>query len=723
MKRWLLILTILFTRNICAQNEEIDLEQFAERLFQLQDENIDYEDIYESLLLLYTSKLNLNKATQQDLENFYVLNPAQIQNFFAHIETFGKLLSIHELQSIPGFDLNTVRMLLPFVSVQESEIDDRTLFRRILEEENNYFLLRYTQRLERQKGYTAALPLDTLLIRDTEGTVIDTTTNAPSRYLGSPSKIYGRFRTSRRDDFSLGFTFEKDAGERFSFDEDQLGFDFYSWHLLFENKLGFEKIILGDYQLQVGQGIIFGAGFNPGKGAETVNTSKRATVGLRPYTSILESGFFRGIGLTKKVRNFEFTGFFSATPRTANVRIDSSDFSLIFSEGSQSLSTLTSDPSQLFEQEFANSIINSGLHRTQSELERRNSIREVSLGGVATFQPDRRLLLGVSALQSKFSVPLGRSPNNYNQFEFRGDFNRVASVFANYTWQNFAFFGEAARSSSGGIGAIGGFMSSLSAIVDLALIFRNYDKDFHSFYGNAFSENTRNINERGTYWGVSIKPNRKQRLNFYYDRFRFPWLRFRTEAPSVGNEWLIRYSHYPSRKITMYAQVRQQTRQVTLPAENLSVLTDQQRYNYLFNIDYSLLAGLQLKTRVQGSRQAQGDQRTNGFAIIQDVNFQLWKLRFHTRTALFETDDFANAQYAFENDVLYAFSIPAYNGSGIRNYIMVRYNISGNLSCWIRYARTTFPGIDPNFGEVGSSLENAAGNVSSEIKAMIRFKF
>lgn len=698
MKRWLTI-GLLFAGFISySQNEEIDLEQFAERLFQIQDEDVSYEDIYESLLLYYSNKLNLNKVEPDELASLYVLNPAQLSNFFSYRDQFGDFLSINELQAIPEMDLETIRLLQPFVTVEESLTDNRPLLKRIIEEENNYFLLRYSRRLEEQVGYTLALPLDTTFIRDENENIIDTTTTAPTRYAGSSNKIYGRFRTSHRDDFSLGFTFEKDNGEQFSFEDGQRGFDFYSYHLLLENKFGFEKIMFGDFQLQVGQGIVFGAGFNAGKGAETVNTAKRNTIGLRPYTSVLESGFFRGAGLTRKQGDFEFIVFYSKLNQDGNVQTDTtfSDF-----------------------EEFVNSIQNTGFHRTPSELASRNQIQEQSAGAVVQYQPHRRLTIGISGLNSQYSRPLQRKPNNYNQFEFKGDHNFITSAYANYTWQNFTFFGEAARSKSGGIGAVGGLVASLSRTVDMAMVLRNYDRDFHSFYGNAFSENSRNINEQGTYWGLSIKPNRRHKLNVYYDRFKFPWLKYQAEAPSFGSEWLARYSHFPSREVTLYAQVRQQKRQVTIADENLNVLTDQIKRNYIFNIDYEMKPWLKLKTKVQSSTQHEGQVFTKGFAIIQDVNFDVWRLKFNTRMALFETDNFDNAQYVYESDVLYAFSIPAYFGTGVRTYAMVRYDPVRNISLWLRYARFTYR----NQESVGSGLDRADGNTSSEVKAMLRIKF
>ena len=702
MKRWLTITLVCLYGIVSAQNEEINLEEFAERLFQVQDEDVSYEDIYESLLLYYSNKLNLNNVEPEELASLYILSPAQLSGFFSYRDQFGNFLSINELQAVPEIDLETIRLLLPFVTVTESFTDARPLLKRILTEDNNYFLLRFSRRLEEQLGYTEALPLDTTFIRDENENVIDTVTTPPTRYQGSPYKVYGRFRTSHRNDFSLGFTFEKDNGERFAFSDGKNGFDFYSYHLLLQNKMGFKKIMLGDFQMQVGQGVVFGAGFNAGKGAETVNTTKRNSLGIRPYTSVLESGFFRGVGLTRKQGNFNITLFYSNLKQDGNIQTDTtfSDFD-----------------------EFVNSIQNTGFHRTPQELATKNQIDEQSIGAVIQYSPHRRFTIGISGLNSQYSKPLQRRPNNYNQFEFKGDHNYITSIYSHYTWQNFTFFGEAARSKSGGIGAVGGLVASLSHTVDMAMVLRNYDRNFHSFYGNAFSESSRNINEKGTYWGIAIKPNRRHKLNAYYDRFRFPWLRFRTEAPSVGQEWLVRYSYFPTRQITLYAQARQQNRQVTVPADNLNILADQIKRNYIFNVDYGLRPWLNLKTKVQSSTQDENGVFTKGFAIIQDVNFDVWKLKFNTRMALFETDDFDNAQYVYESDVLYAFSIPAYNGSGIRTYAMVRYDPIKNVSIWIRYAQTRFPGAFGVVNLIGSSLDTSIGETASELKAMLRVKF
>ncbi len=52
-------------------------------------------------------------------------------------------------------------------------------------------------------------------------------------------------------------------------------------------------------------------------------------------------------------------------------------------------------------------------------------------------------------------------------------------------------------------------MVNLLPEIDLSMVYRNYDSDFHSFYGKAFGEKNVNNNEKGLYWSLKIKPNTK----------------------------------------------------------------------------------------------------------------------------------------------------------------------------------------------------------------------
>src|SRR5690606_28416313 len=97
------------------------MEAFVEELFSIQEEEINYEELYESLLQVYLNPLNLNLATLEELQALYILNPAQINGFLDYREKYGPLLTIYELQATPELDLKIIYQLLPFVTVDDGE--------------------------------------------------------------------------------------------------------------------------------------------------------------------------------------------------------------------------------------------------------------------------------------------------------------------------------------------------------------------------------------------------------------------------------------------------------------------------------------------------------------------------------------------------------------------------------------------------------------------------
>ncbi|MBX0332730.1 hypothetical protein K3G39_05725 [Pontibacter sp. HSC-14F20] len=169
----------------------------------------------------------------------------------------------------------------------------------------NALILRYERTLQERRCYTS----------------IDTTSST-THYLSSPDKVLMRYRVSHTRDYSLGITAEKDAGEQFTWDPDtrRYGFDFYSAHLQLYNKGMFKAIALGDYQLQFGQGLLLSSCYTVGKGSETITTVSRPNVGIRPYSSVLEHAFYRGVAATYTFGRVDVTSFVSSKRIDANLQ-------------------------------------------------------------------------------------------------------------------------------------------------------------------------------------------------------------------------------------------------------------------------------------------------------------------------------------------------------------------------------------------------------------------
>src|SRR5690606_9194032 len=121
--------------------------------------------------------------------------------------------------------------------------------------------------------------------------------------------------------------------------------------------------------------------------------------------------------------------------------------------------------------------------------------KELSLGGNVQYSSSSgKFQAGSNYLFTRFDHPWIKRPTLYNQFDFSGQSNTVGSLYLNYNWKNFFLFGEPAVSQSGGKGSLIGFVSSLSRELDFSLLWRKYEKDFHSFYGSSFAESTRPAN-------------------------------------------------------------------------------------------------------------------------------------------------------------------------------------------------------------------------------------
>lgn len=678
--KWLMLFWVglISVAHINAQDfpeREYDLERLAEAIFPIQDLDIDYSQLYENLAQILSNPLDLNTATAEELRLLHVLNEKQINSVINYRKENGPFVSIYELQVLDEIDPTVWELIVPFVSIRSGNEQMKSLPRRILDEKNSYWLTRFNKTIETRRGYT-----------DHSG---------KRAYLGSPYRLYTRYRTARASDFSFGFTAEKDPGEqlKWSPSEKNYGFDYLSAHAQLLNKGKLDNLIIGDFQSQFGQGLIFGGGFGGGKGAETITTLRRTNIGFIPYTSLNESGFFRGLAVSlKATKRWKIHTFASSLLRDGSLAGDSSSL-------------------------FLSSVPVTGLHRTETEIENRKTLRETNIGGVISYDT-RGLQTGLIYHYTHYGFPILPSSNIYNGFYFRGSENTNVGAFLNYNFQNATFFSEFAMSYGYGTATVAGLLASLTSKFDVSVLYRYYDRDFHSLYGNAVSENTAIRNEFGYYMGWKYKFNKKSTLAGYTDFFRFPWIRYRGYAPSDGHEYLVRYTYQPRRDLAVYFQLREESKIRNVNSENLYEVGNGVKRNYWVNADYSINKSLSFKTRIQFSNYTLVGNRTHGFAVVQDLNLSIRRLFISGRFALFDTDDFDNRQYIYEKDVWLAYAFPFYQGVGVRQYVLAQYTINRNLDVWLKWSRFNYENIDT----IGSGNESIEGNSINDIKLQVRLK-
>ena len=697
------------------------------------EEQIDLSYLTDQLEEWSRRPLNLNEATQEELLALPGMDELLVLQFLAYRERFGRLTTIYELQAVPGWTLPDIRPILPFVFVQESQSLDINPgvkhaagpgFQEIMGGLEGEVIQRFVQILETQRGYTDPDTTFRAIIGD-NGQEIGQDTLLNSRYLGSPFRSYTRFRLRYKQNVSIALTGEKDPGEQFKWDPDNrlYGYDFLSGHLFLRDFGRLKRLAVGDYYLQIGQGLVLSRGLGFGKGAQVIRAAKQRQDGIRPYASVNENQFMRGAAATYALGDWYFTGFVSRVGLDASV---------------QERDTLTGDAL------LAGSFQLSGLHRTLSEIPNRDAIRETAFGGRVEYKTNT-LTIGTTHLVQRFSGALDRRLNPYNQFDFRGSENLVQGVDFDWVVQNANLFGEVARSQSGGIGGTVGVMTSLSPSIDVAVVGRHFDKDFHSLKTYVFAERpTAAQNETGVYMGVRIAPNPKWTLVSYFDQYYFPWNKFRAYYPSQGWEFFTQLQYRPKRGTEVYLRFRTDNKQINAreyeDGQQLTYLIPSQKNTLRLNFRTQVSRNIMYRTRIEGAWFDSPEESHRGVLMYHDLVWKFgFKFKLTGRYAIFDAPDYEARIYAYENDVLGFFTIPPYYNTGSRFYLIANWKISRKLELWVRLAQTRLRDVclenrtpftteipsSPIYEQcsIGSGLQRIEGDTRSELKVQLRWRF
>ncbi len=687
---YFIVCCLLFTVYCSAQetpspssNVNVDqkIEERIEGVASSTDETTDFTELAEALKYFADHPINLNNTTKDELTLLGLLTDYQISNLLKHIATNGKLISLQELQSVEDFDLETIYKILPYVKVSFEMDVNRSSFGKIMSGGKHQILLRASRILEEQKGYTPA----------EEGA------SPNSRYLGNPWKYYARYRYTYLRKISWGITAEKDAGEEF-FTGTQSSFDFYSAHLFIRDVGPFKTIAVGDYQLEYGQGLTLWSGLAYGKSADVMDIKKNA-IGIRPYTSVNEVLFKRGAAVSLGNRKVQLDLFYSNKGLDGNLT------------------------DTLNQEEFFSSFEETGYHRTPAELADKNEVNEQLYGGHFNYKT-KNFTAGLTAVHSEYDKKLAVAPALYNQFNFQGDKLTNVGVDYSYLYRNINLFGEVSRSDNGSIAYLNGALISLDPRLAFSVLNRNYPRDYQALYANALRESSNNYNECGTFFGIVAKPIRTITLSGYFDAFTFPWLRYLVNAPSGGYEYIAQLTYLPNKKTELYFRYKQTTKDdgVSGNLTPIDYIVGATQRNYRFNIVTKISSSVSLHSRVELINYHKQDlDPENGYLIYQDVNYKTLgsPLSFSFRYALFDTKSYDSRIYAYENEVLYYYSIPAYYYQGSRYYITLRYTVVKGVDVWLRFAQSIYA----NQKTVGSSLDEINGNTKSEIKMQLRLEF
>lgn len=692
--------SLLFPLSLFAQST-ISAEQYFENLEETLP--IDNNTLLEGLHFYTQHPININHGSLSLLTQLGLLTDYQLNQLRQYQYKIGPLLSIYELQAVPSFDKATLLRIRPFITVDKSLDALHLSLKEQLQAADHTLYLRSHHFVETKKGFK----------QSEDGT---------TSYLGTAQKLYGRYFLSYGNAMSMGFTAEKDAGEPFFRKPNPLGFDFFSFHFFLNRpSKQLRRLIIGDFAAQFGQGLLLNTRFSRGKGA-AITAIKTSGATVNRFTAVSEYNAFRGVASHWQLTpTLLFTSFISYRKRDA---------------------TLRSSRNVAGEETFHFSALRkSGFHRTTSEIAAEKTTQQwtTALQVKHTFKGGD---IGINSLFNHFDLPYLPIDRPYNAYRFRGKNLWNISTDYQYTFLNYHFFGETALSPNGAIATVNGLVSSLLPTLDFAIHWRHLPPSYQSLFGQTFSETSGNNNEQGIYIGLSYQYKERGQWNAYADFWKHPSIRYLVEAPSKGKEFFSRWTYQKRKQWQVYLQWKLEYKQRSYRVKDAAdkALLTRSKSNIRLHLNYHKNKALELRSRIEFSffkLHALPDSsiliryentfipasatKRKGWLLYQDILYKpLDKpFQFTGRIALFFIDNYDARIYAYENDLLNQFSIPAYFHTGHRMYGNIRYQANKWLTLEARLSQTYYW----NQETIGSGLERIDAPRRTAIKLQIRCKF
>ncbi|MFH5831616.1 ComEA family DNA-binding protein [Halalkalibaculum sp. DA384] len=650
-----------------------DLERALENI-DPEDTDLNAEQLTRFLQNLAANPIDINTAGIDDLLQVPGLNLRLARAVLDYRNDVKPFESVDELREVPGIGRVTLDRVRPYVTI-ETGPGLRALYtdpRYWTSDSEVEFFSRFQRSLQEQEGYRRP---------DSTG------------FQGSPVKYYHRLQYSSNH-ISANLTQEKDAGEPL---KGLSGFDYTSWHLALTDNGKLQQMVIGDYSLSFGQGLVLWNGGAFGKGREVIGTVAKKERGIHPYTSSMEANFFRGIAATYGGQ-FRVTGFYSAQRRSASVINEDT----------------TRFPSD------------DGMHRTRTEIAKKGSLKQNMAGGrVRLALPFG--IIGATGYHTSFNKQIYPGSAVYNAFDFRGRQTSALGVDYKLLLGSTLIFGEGARTKNSGMGLITGIETPIRNNTGLVIAYRNYQKNFQSVYGAGFGEQSGEPqNEEGIYIGLSHELSSKILVSAYFDQYRFPAPRFGTHQPTQGVDWLGLVEVQLHDDLQLYLQGRGEYEEDEYEVQgpygrSLRKLDRSRRSSFRLHAEYRVNPRVRLRMRGEWVRsKPPGAPAEQGYLVYQDLRYQpnsRWT--FDARVSVFETDSYNSRVYQFENDLLYLFSNTMLYDQGQRLYLLANYEPYEFMEIWAKFGITVFE----NRQVLGSGLSEIRGNTRSNLGVQVRFVF
>lgn len=547
----------------------------------------------DQMMELRESKPNLNDTSS--LTSIPILSPFQIKALKNYIVLYGQLLSHKELGFISGFDSTLIAMLEDFTAVEPYTPPQRIR----LTDGRHSIITSIGSSLEQAAGY-----------RD-------------GRYEGDAIHSQLIYSYNLHNKIGIRLVAEKDPTELWGKG------NFYSYHLILNDIGRLERLIIGRYNLQFGQGLTLWSGLHPFN--LLGYTPQRFGRGVRASSTLYEEGYQEGLATSIRLAKAWHLSAFASRTHGTNL-----------------------------------------------------------LGGHVEYRHGN-FIAGLTATNTSLDDSIAPTERVYNQDYFRGKQLANLGIDATWQWRSLMLYGEIAVCDNGATAGVGGARVVSDEHNSLGISYRNYSQRYHNLHAQPYSIGD-GRNEQGWTLDARIRLPLDIDALMSVDLHEFPSLRYGSYHPSSGawiRSQLSRHLGHGTTFSIRYAY-RRKERNIPYSTATTYELEETQRHQIQTSLHYEQ-GPWKFDTKASlANFESIGSGDQQGWAVSQQVRYTRQQFQATTATTLFNVDGYYARIYLNESCLQYDFSMPAFYGQGLRTYIIIRYNIRKRMTLAGKYAITHY---------------------------------
>ena len=589
MKRWFIIWLMSMPLTLAAQIEP-QVEQWVEET----DDTEAAAEWSDYLAELERCPLNLNDTLAFLDES--LLTPLQKKGLRNYILLYGQLLSVDELVFVPGFDSAALAFLRPYVSA--GPVVKPIKWK--LSEGRHSLVTAMGTNVEPSVGY------------------------ANGHYSGDSWRALAVYSYNLYNRLIVRLAADKDPGEEWGKN------NYWTAHFELRDLGVLERLIVGRYNLQFGQGLTLWTGLRPF--GYWGGTAIRFGSGVRPAGTFYERDYQQGVALRLRLAHELRLSAFGS--KDDNERL-------------------------------------LGAH-----LDWRHS----------------NLVLGVTVADLKFDTLSVVREYVYNIHRFNSLSQTNVGADAMWQYGPLTLYGEASMNDSGAAAVVAGAIINMAGGSYLGLNARSLSRRYQNRHAQPYMLGS-GTGESGICLDAATILPFGVRLVVSADLHRFDILRYASYAPSSGawvrgqlmrswgrvtaslrGTWRVKERNIPNLDTTAYLaeQTLREMWQAELAWNNRSLMFAARGVYSRFDSDC-------------GSPQ-------QGLMASFRMRYTFDRLQCTLAGALFNVEGYDARIYFSESNLQYAWSMPALNGKGIRTYALLRWRVSDHLSFGAKYALLWMPG-------------------------------